>query len=195
VKDIKSLAIRDVKHPGFDLQMDGTKVAPDTSGQSEPGAKADVVDRVSEICFNCWSAGKGKYCAMHLTEARADRMRSSESALMCKNWNLDVLQTRYRSEAIQEVGRAVLSHWIHSMDNASQVFMKSASSLRFDKQRKRFVTVEEFKHPIYRSVSVLLAKYNFTFRRKLHQSVWLRSLIETLRSGKIPREGAGHSAA
>lgn len=59
---------------------------------------------------------------------------TSGSVLMCQNWDLTVLQKRYRSEAIQEV------------------FMKSAASLRYDRERKRFVVVEEQKHPVYRLV-------------------------------------------
>ena len=173
VKDVKSLAIRDVSHPGFDL-----------SGAADAGGKAAGKDedkaaagKVGEICFNCWSAGQGKFCAMHVTEERLADSKGAGSALMCKNWNLNVLLKRYRSEDIQEI------------------FMKSAASLRYDKQRKRFVTVEEQKHPIYRGLSTLLSRYNFTVRRKIHQAVWLRSLVEALRMGQLNKDGASSSAA
>ena len=186
VKSIQQLTLRDVEHPGFDLGNGDSfgaaavEVAKD-HGQSSGGAGqagADVTKRVEEICFNCWSSGKGKFCALHKTEERMTGMRASESALMCKNWNLGVLQKRYRSEDIQEV------------------FMKSAASLRYDRDRKRFVTVEEQKHPIYRGLSNLLSRYNFTARRKIHQAVWLRSMVESLRAGKLNiKEGGSHAAA
>lgn len=71
--------------------------------------------------------------------------------------------------------------------------MRSAASLRYDKERKRFVTVEEQKHPIYRGLSALLCAYNFTVRRKIHQAVWLRSLVDALRTGQL--SGGNKSAA
>ena len=40
-------------------------------------ANAEVAKRVEEICFNCWSAGKGKYCALHKTEERMAGMLKS----------------------------------------------------------------------------------------------------------------------
>lgn len=166
-KSIKSLAIRDVSHPGFDISHE--------SKSSSSVGNSKGVSKVSEICFNCWSAGKGKFCALHVNEERLDNNKNG-STLMCKNWNLGVLLKRYRSEDIQEI------------------FMKSASCLKFDKDRKRFVTVEEQKHPIYRSLSNLLSRYNFTVRRKIHQAIWLRSFVEHLRSGKLHKDGASKAA-
>ena len=119
------------------------------------------------VCFNCWSAGKGKRCMMHKDDAAQGHQKKAESALMCKNWDLGVLRRRYRSEEIQEV------------------FMKSASSLRYDKDRKQFLTAIEQKHPIYRMTTSKIGKYNFTLRRKAHTSNWLRSFVELLRVGKV----------
>lgn len=96
---------------------------------------------IEEVCFNCWSAGRGKKCNLHnVDKVRAINRTSSpwhsmmsgelrppgllvqdgkplplkggESKLMCKNWDLGVMRRRYRAEEIQEV------------------FAKSASSLR-----------------------------------------------------------------
>jgi hypothetical protein len=175
IRDVKSLAIRDVSHPGFDLSTPASKLS---SGAKDATEAEGSAKKVGEICFNCWSAGTGKFCAMHISEERLEGGSKSKtsSALMCKNWNLGVLLKRYRSEDIQEV------------------FMKSAASLRYDKQRKRFVTVEEQKHPIYRGLSSLLSGYNFTVRRKIHQAVWVRSLVEVLRTGQLNKEGAAQSA-
>lgn len=48
----------------------------------------------------------------------------------------------------------------------------------YDKQRKKFVSVVEQRHPIYRLLARILAAYNFTVRRRQHQKNWLRALVE-----------------
>lgn len=81
--------------------------------------------KAKEICFNCWSKGSGKTCALHGSQAagvgkgpgggggggdgggggsgtKADgEARVAESALMCKNWDVGVMRRRYRSEELQ----------------------------------------------------------------------------------------------
>ncbi len=200
-KDPKTLAIHDIPHTGFDLNKDDElhpdnqlddDMDPDYHMYNAPKQNPDGTNDTTQsqvdqwkstgktkgVCFNCWSAGKGKKCMLHKEEAASNGQvqKKTESALMCKNWDLGVLRRRYRAEEIQEV------------------FMRSASSLRYDKDRKQFCTVVEQKHPIYRLTSHRLAKYNFTSRRKQHVRSWLHSFIELLRTGKIPGEKVGKSA-
>ncbi|GMH73627.1 hypothetical protein TL16_g06244 [Triparma laevis f. inornata] len=199
---VKSLALHDVPHTGFDINKDDelhplNKLPisddPNDPDYAEFNATAAVdpdapvssqVDQWTKgakgkgVCFNCWSAGKGKRCLMHKEQLENNSAnKSKESALMCKNWDLGVLRRRYRAEEIQEM------------------FMKSASSLRYDKDRKQFCTVVEQKHPIYRLTSHRLARYNFTSRRKHHVTAWLHSFVELLRTGRVPGETVNKSAA
>ncbi|KAJ0402332.1 hypothetical protein ATCC90586_006528 [Pythium insidiosum] len=97
---------------------------------------------------------------------------SSESALMCSNWDLDQLRRKYRAEEIQEI------------------FMKQNASLRYDKRLKQYVTVIEKRHPIYRLADQLVTSWNKTMRRKLHTRAWFRSFIEQLRAGRVPKADA-----
>ncbi|CAM9141145.1 unnamed protein product, partial [Choristocarpus tenellus] len=202
--DIKGLAIRDLTSPGF-LPLDSVDETVAKSGASESarasnegqgkekseGNKNGVgmaspesgvkKKEQKDICFNCWSKGSGKTCALHQTWVGSDQngnqgagnVRASESALMCKNWDIGVMRRRYRSEELQEV------------------FMKEASSLHYDKKRKKFVAVIEQHHFIYRLLAQMIAKYNFTVRRKLHQRNWMRGFI---RMGKVQGEDTRHTA-
>ena len=199
---VKNLALHDVPHTGFDINKDDElhplnkidldiddpndkdyedynapkNMDPDEPMQSQLEAWKST-GKTRQVCFNCWSAGKGKRCILHREDLQGKEGGKKESALMCKNWDLGVLRRRYRAEEIQEV------------------FMKSASSLRYDKDRKQFCTVVEQKHPIYRLTSHRLAKYNFTSRRKHHTKAWLHSFIELLRTGKVPGEQVNKNAA
>ncbi|CAM9915421.1 unnamed protein product [Ectocarpus sp. 6 AP-2014] len=156
----------------------GTGVA--TSEDQE--GKSEDAHKVKEICFNCWSKGSGKTCTLHSGGAAggqggtgagggagkaAGEARVAESVLMCKNWDVGVMRRRYRAEEIQEV------------------FAKEASSLRYDKGRKKFIATVEQRHPIYRLLAKIIAGYNFTVRRKLHQKNWMRGFVEQLRIGKV----------
>ena len=194
----KSLALHDVPHTGFSLNKDDALLkspspdppldgddamlnAPKGNADDTTQSQVDMWKSTGQtrgVCFNCWSAGKGKKCLMHKEAAAANGTQppKTESALMCKNWDLGVLRRRYRAEEIQEV------------------FMRSASSLRYEKERKQFCTVVEQKHPIYRLAGTRLAKYNFTSRRKQHTTMWLKSFIEALRCGKIPGEKLSKNA-
>ncbi|CAM9103081.1 unnamed protein product, partial [Discosporangium mesarthrocarpum] len=207
---VKGLAIRDITAPGFTPveSSGGTDHKPQEGkdseghvvvggehakgrvevGENEDGKKkqgeigAGKKKEQKDICFNCWSKGSGKACTLHGARAGSGggadsqgerEVRAVESALMCKNWDLGVMRRRYSSEELQEI------------------FMKEASSLRYDKQRKAFVAVVEQHHLIYRLLSHMLANYNFTVRRKLHQRNWMRGFI---RMGKVQGKDGGHTA-
>ncbi|KAH8074738.1 hypothetical protein JL721_2311 [Aureococcus anophagefferens] len=177
----KTMAIRDITHDGFDIdEIDATKtddpfelLKQSDAEREDPGA-GWTKQIPSKICFNCWSSGK-RHCALHADEDEAKLKSASESSLMCQNWDLAILERRYRSEEIQEL------------------FQKSVSSLRYDQERKTFVATVEQKHPIYRAVFHHVARCNFTMRRKLHQRTWILSLVEELRCGHIKVEGAAQS--
>lgn len=161
--------IRDLVDPGFHEDnhspVKGRKALGDASDNvdtGEPGKKASV-------CFNCWSSSNGRFCEIHRDPNESRKVKASESALMCANWDLDQLRRKYRAEEIQEV------------------FMKQNASLRYDKKLKQYMTVVECKHPIYRTVDTLVATWNKTMRRKLHTRAWFRSFIEQLRAGGVPR--------
>ena len=79
-----------------------------------------------------------KRCDMHEEDDNAPDDGRDESILMCGNWNVHALRRRYRAEELQEV------------------FAKAVSSLRWDLNRKQFVTVIECRHPIYRMINGLL---------------------------------------
>uniref|UniRef100_A0A7S2KYF9 WW domain-containing protein n=1 Tax=Leptocylindrus danicus TaxID=163516 RepID=A0A7S2KYF9_9STRA len=156
-----SLALRKVTHQGFNL---GLKSTP--GGPNEDISRKENQAPQREICFNCWSAGTGKQCMQHQGKDKAKH--GDESLLLCKNWDIDMLRRRYRSEEIHEV------------------FTKTATSLRYDKFQKKFQTVVEHKHPIYRLLAKKIEQCNFTSRRKIRVRLWLTSFIDLLRSGSVP---------
>lgn len=177
--------IRDLADPGFsreDIRV-GSPVVPEDRVLDE--READASGRYQEtrydgstsparkgktICFNCWSSSTGTYCDLHTDPRMAARkIKASASALMCANWELDQLRRKYRAEEIQEI------------------FMKQNASLRYDRQRKTYVTVVECKHPIYRTIEQLGVAWNKIMRRKLHTRAWFRSFIEQLRAGQVPK--------
>lgn len=171
--------IRDLVDPGFQPDGDpqqqtthGSRGDPDDSGDGSDdgtGATTRTKKRDAAVCFNCWSSSTGRFCELHTDPNASRKVKASESALMCANWDLDQLRRKYRAEEIQEI------------------FMKQRASLRYDKKLKQYVTVVECKHPIYRSVDSLLTAWNKTMRRKLHTRAWFRSFMEQLRSGRVPK--------
>ena len=78
-------------------------------------------------------------------------------------------------------------------EEIQELFQKSVSSLRYCQERKCFIATVEQKHPIYRLLFAQVGKCNFTMRRKLHTLVWIASLVEELRCGKIKVPGAKDS--
>ena len=146
-KEIASLTVRDVTHPGFER-----------GGDDEAFEKQDV------MCFGCWSAGGQMGCALHRSD---QRLKPSQTMLLCRNWELAVMRRRYRSEEIQEV------------------YMKKAASLKYDNKRKRFLTVAENRHPIYRLLRALIDRFNFRSLVNTRVKRWLHSFTEEIRAGKV----------
>ena len=147
------LTLKGVDHAGFEMREDGPS---------------------QNMCFGCWSAGINKECALHLD---LDKKRSKgQSMLLCRNWDLDVMRRRYRSEEIQEI------------------FMKKASSLRYDNKRKKFLTVVEQRHPIYRSMQHLLEKFNMRASLIVKCIRWMKSFAEEVRMGTVKPQRTGEKA-
>ncbi|KAJ8602648.1 hypothetical protein CTAYLR_004125 [Chrysophaeum taylorii] len=149
----RSLAIRDVPHAGFEI-------SPPTS---------DAVGGFARrACFNCWSSGQ-RSCALHREEKVV--VESSSSVLMCQNWDLFVLEQKYRAEGTATV-----------------------RGLRYDRERKGFVPTIEHEHPIYREVARLVRDSNFTKRRRWHQYCCIMSIVEQLRVGNVEGRRADASS-
>ncbi|GLE00011.1 hypothetical protein PINS_up008738 [Pythium insidiosum] len=165
--------IRDLVDPGFHEDLKGnTVVSPPKAMATVPPSDAEPSSPSrdqSTMCFNCWSSSNGRYCDIHRDPNEHRKIKGSESALMCSNWDLDQLRRKYRAEEIQEI------------------FMKQNASLRYDKRLKQYVTVIERRHPIYRLADHLVTSWNKTMRRKLHTRAWFRSFIEQLRAGRVPK--------
>jgi hypothetical protein len=133
-------AMYEVSHGGFDIgeRTEKDDVMSDTDSiASSTGSKRK---KKRQVCFACWSAGDDmvKRCDMHENDDNAPDDGRDESILMCGNWNVHALRRRYRAEELQEV------------------FAKAVSSLRWDLNRKQFVTAIECRHPIYRMINGLL---------------------------------------
>ena len=132
---------------------------PGFEGPSTDGNKPD------NMCFGCWSAGSTKACMLHEDPDRV--VSKHQTMLLCRNWELGVMRRRYRSEEIQEL------------------FMKKASSLRYDSHRKKFVSVVEQRHPIYRAVNHILAGYNKKAQLVVRVVRWMQSFAEEIRMGAV----------
>ncbi|RLN56187.1 hypothetical protein BBJ29_007733 [Phytophthora kernoviae] len=171
--------IRDLVDPGFHDDT-RTEHQQDEEGanDSDDEAKEAARHHAVSVCFNCWSASNGRQCDLHQDPKDVNRkVRATESALMCANWELDQLRRKYRAEEIQEI------------------FMKQRASLRYDKKTKQYVTVIECRHPMYRALENLNTAWNKTMRRKLHTRSWFRSFLEQLRSDRLPKVlGGGEKA-
>ena len=166
-------AMFEVEHPGFD--------AADPTGENKARQEAldDIAPKTAtgkkktrQVCFACWSAGDDmvKRCEMHnreLDELEAAGKDPDESILMCSCWDVNALRRRYRAEELQEV------------------FAKAVSSLRWDLNRKQFVTVVECRHPIYRMLNAFILLLNKRKTRIDHARAWFRSIIEEVRNGKV----------
>mmetsp|Transcript_20671 Transcript_20671/g.29677 ORF Transcript_20671/g.29677 Transcript_20671/m.29677 type:complete len:1492 (+) Transcript_20671:118-4593(+) len=150
---VAALTIGNVNHAGFDVKEN---------------------QQPSNMCFGCWSAGSKKACAMH--EDIHTKKHKSQSMLLCRNWELDVMRRRYRSEEIQEL------------------FMKKASSLKYDNKRKKFVAVVEQRHPIYRAVKYLLEKFNMRSMLTIKCQRWLHSFAEEIRMGAVKPQRTAEKA-
>jgi hypothetical protein len=77
------------------------------------------------------------------------------------------MRRRYRSEEIQ------------------QIFFKKKSSLRFDSKHKKFISITEQKHQIYRILSQTVDKYNTKLNIRIKVKRWLTGLVGELIRGCI----------
>ena len=148
ISSTKDLTFKDVEHPGF----------------VDPAA----VD-ATPLCFGCWSAGGKRKCVMH--EDGGIKLKTSQTMLLCRNWDLSVMQRRYRSEEMQEL------------------FSKSEKALRFDVKHKKFSTIVEQKHPIYRLLSRIVDSFNSSHYLFVKIKRWLRSMFHQVRAGKVRQRG------
>jgi hypothetical protein len=130
---------------------------------SHPGFNALSGEQQQTMCFGCWSAGLRRSCALHEGDSK---LNPSQTMLLCRNWDLNVMRRRYRSEEIQEI------------------FMKRSSSLRFDGKRRKFLTVTEHRHAIYRALYKQLALFNFRMILVTKSRRWCHSLLDYVRSGQ-----------
>ena len=165
-------AMYEVSHGGFDTgertEVDNSDAVSD-SGSTMTTKSSGKKKKKRQVCFACWSGGDDmvKRCDMHEDDTNAPDDGRDESILMCGNWNVHALRRRYRAEELQEV------------------FAKAVSSLRWDLNRKQFVTVIECRHPIYRMINGLLETLQKRKSRMDHARAWFTSILEDLRSGKI----------
>ena len=166
-------AMYEVEHPGFDAaDPSGEEKARKSASDNAAPRTATGKKKTRQVCFACWSAGDDmvKRCEMHnreLDEMEAAGKDVDESILMCACWDVNALRRRYRAEEIQEV------------------FAKAVSSLRWDLNRKQFVTVVECRHPIYRMLNAFVLMLNKRKTRIDHARAWFRSIIEEVRNGKV----------
>lgn len=145
ITNVGELSIKNVEHPGF-------------GGPTDPNT----------MCFGCWSAGSHRKCALHEeASAGGGAMKASQTMLLCRNWDMDVMRRRYRSEELQEI------------------FMRKDASLRFDPKHKKFSSVVEQRHVIYKSLGNCLEHYNS--RMDLFGKIkrWMYSLRTLFQSGEI----------
>ncbi len=156
------LTVTDLQHPGFNDGDGNREVAierkDDDDGPFVPGT----------MCFGCWSSGAKRNCALHVSTD--DKLKPSETMLLCRNWELGVMRRRYRSEEIQEI------------------FMKKGSSLRYDVKRKAFLTVVEQRHQIYRGLKNLVELFNFRMLLWMKIKRWLNSLADEVRSKPVSKQ-------
>ena len=145
------LNISNIDHPGFTREE----------------VRGDNFQESNDTCFGCWSAGATRKCGLH---NGGMLLKSSQTMLLCRNWELGVMRRRYRSEEIQEI------------------FMKRVSSLRYDVKRKQFLTIVEQRHQIYRGLKGLTELFNFRMLLWMKIKRWLHSLSDQVRSH--PTNGA-----
>lgn len=163
MQEAAKLAIREVDHREANVE-----VFPSQPGTAEGNRMATAMSAMGvddEMCFGCWSAGGQRKC--HLHEVPYSTRKASESMVLCSNWELAVMRRRYRAEDIQEI------------------FEKKKSSLRFISKAKKFMTVVEQRHQIYRQVQYAIDQFNFRFVTFLKAKNWMHSFADALRMGRV----------
>lgn len=185
---VSVLTFKGAKEPGAGLRLDEQDSAESKPEGSKPEGVEDMTLKHVEhagfstteggppenMCFGCWSAGAKKACVLHEDSTR--RTAKHQSMLLCRNWELGVMRRRYRSEEIQEL------------------FMKKASSLRYDSQRKKFVAVVEQRHPIYRAINHILANFNKRAMLAIRVIRWMQSFAEEIRMGVVKPHRTGEKS-
>jgi hypothetical protein len=135
---------------------------------------ASTKDLEKECCFNCWSAGEGKSCTIHM-KSPTDSI-AGQNLSMCSNWDVGYLRRKYRAEEIQEV------------------FSQQAQSLVFDKTSQQFSTYEEAKHPIYRLVQHHVSRLNFIYQGRQNVKLWIKSFVNKIKEGSFQNNRTAQSA-
>ncbi len=165
-----SPVIRNITHVGMSLHDD---TSPQISDPNKEALSGDTIQdpngpkKVREVCFNCWSAGKGKECDIHNKGNILRKVDLKDSAMACSNWDIKVFYRKYRAEEIQEL------------------FMKRMSSLRWDSGHSQFVSVVEAKHPLYRAIEQMLQLFNHKKILKRRLKNWFRSVYEQIKADNV----------
>ena len=73
----------------------------------------------------------------------------------------------------------------HRAEEIQEIFLRKKSSLRFNSRHKKFVSIIEQKHQIYREVSQTVERCNVRFCTRLRTKKWMFSLVDELRKGNI----------
>ena len=121
------------------------------------------------VCFNCWSADNGVKCMRHKSIANANSSPEDKtSLLLCSNWDIGLLRRRYRSEEIQEV------------------FARTTTTLKYDNFQRKFISVVEYDHPIYRLTAAKILHENNLRRGQWKVRMWFKSFADILAANSIP---------
>ena len=158
------LTLCDIAYPGLEETAGSVSVP----GSPMNGNQFSKGFDPTTMCFGCWSAGVKRKCTIH--EDSGSKIKPSQTML------LGVMRRRYRSEEIQEI------------------FLKKSTSLRYDAKRKKFSTVAEQRHPVYRTLSHLTAKFNSTILVFIKVRRWLHSMADVVCSGKLRTARAAEKA-
>jgi len=136
--------------------------------------------RRQEVCFACWSMGRGGHCSLHRKQGEKARtlpgLEADKSVMACAHWSVEALGRQFRDEAVHEV------------------FSRTTASLRFDSLRQAFHTVTESRHPAYRALSDAVAYFNERKRRLRRRRRWCESLMEEVKAGMWTQGYRGGSA-
>jgi len=161
------LSIREVDHREAAMELGATKpnTADGTGARAGTNTPMGVTGLEEEMCFGCWSAGGTRKCQLH--EAPYAKRKPSETMLLCKNWELSIMRRRYRAEEIQEL------------------FERKKASLRYISKAKKFLSVVEQKHQIYRITNYAIDRSNFRFNTFTKSKRWLYSFADELRAGRV----------
>lgn len=156
------MTLKAIEYSG--LSLDDLSTSPDKDGGKGKEVEIDQYERSEFMCFGCWSAGSKRVCDLHES---GEKLKPSETMLLCRNWELAIMRRRYRSEEIQEI------------------FLKKSTSIRYDVKRKKFLTVEEQRHIIYRFMTLLMDAENLRMNIIIKGKRWMMSLIDVVRCGKV----------